>query len=497
MGRGDDLRQKYLTIDPRALGAGRIALALVLLLDLVRRVPFTGLWYSNLGLLPNHTVLWRPPFPHVFSLFFTASRPFEAAVGFGLCGAAYVMLLLGIRTRWAQVASLLAVLSLHGRVLFIQNSGDVVLGELCLWTLFLPLGRCWSVDALRAQAADQRAPVVSWAVLALSGQLAVIYLFNAAQKNGRTWTEGTAVHYVLYYANVVTTPGVWLRSWITPRLSQVLTWSTRATEALLPILVLAPVAQRHARRLAIALDRGAPRRLRAVPEPGDLRAGDAGVRALSGAGRRLGSPPASVDANQAGCLDPRRGRAPGERGVRSTRGRGQMAPFARGGGAGADGRGRLRQPGRQRGGHAHPGLGRTARRERPARVPSNVPVLVALCARRSDHGGDHRGRRRHGGRPPRRSFERSAFGARPWLGETIPPALGNNGFASAYLVRLPTRPEYFTALGEWLLRYPERTGRASDRIVSFRVLGLEQDDPPPGEHDPRNPRTTLLFRYPN
>jgi hypothetical protein len=84
-----------------------------------------------------------------------------------------------------------------------------------------------------------------------------------------------------------------------------------------------------------------------------------------------------------------------------------------------------------------------------------------------------------------------------WLGETIPPALGNNGFASAYLVRLPTRPEYFTALGEWLLRYPERTGREEDRLVSFRVLGLQQDDPPPGERAPRNPRTTLLFRYPN
>ena len=144
-------RETYLTIDPRALGVGRIALALVLLLDLARRLPFATLWYSNEGLLPNHTVLWRPTSEYVFSLFFTASLPYEAMIAFALCGAAYLLLLVGLKTRVAQVASLLAVLSLHGRVLFIQNSGDVVLVELCVWTSFLPLGRRYSIDAVRAR----------------------------------------------------------------------------------------------------------------------------------------------------------------------------------------------------------------------------------------------------------------------------------------------------------------------------------------------------------
>jgi hypothetical protein len=53
--------RRYLTVDPRSLGLGRIALALVLLLDLARRIPGLALWYSNDGLLPNHMMLWRPP----------------------------------------------------------------------------------------------------------------------------------------------------------------------------------------------------------------------------------------------------------------------------------------------------------------------------------------------------------------------------------------------------------------------------------------------------
>ena len=79
------LARTYLTIDPRSLATGRISLSLVLLLDLLRRVPGITLWYSNQGLMPNHTALWRPPFPHTFSFFFIASWPNEAALGFVLC----------------------------------------------------------------------------------------------------------------------------------------------------------------------------------------------------------------------------------------------------------------------------------------------------------------------------------------------------------------------------------------------------------------------------
>ena len=195
------LERAYLTIDPRSLATGRISLSLVLLLDLLRRVPGITLWYSNQGLMPNHTALWRPPFPHTFSLFFIASWPSEAALGFVLCALAYLMLLFGIRTRLAHLASVLAVLSLHGRTLFVQNGGDVALVELCIWTLFLPTGRRYSVDSLRARLRDSpgsspenllcrgvappgKAPVVSLAALAIVAQLAVIYLFNALQKNG-------------------------------------------------------------------------------------------------------------------------------------------------------------------------------------------------------------------------------------------------------------------------------------------------------------------------
>jgi predicted DCC family thiol-disulfide oxidoreductase YuxK len=141
---------RYLTIDARSLGLGRIGLALVLIFDLLRRIPILRLFYSNEGLLPNHTLLWRPPTQWMFSFFFMASLPDEAATCFVICGLVYLALLVGWRTRLMQLLALVCVLSLHSRVTLLENGGDWMLGELALWTAFLPLGRRFSVDAVRA-----------------------------------------------------------------------------------------------------------------------------------------------------------------------------------------------------------------------------------------------------------------------------------------------------------------------------------------------------------
>src|SRR5207302_3043410 len=108
---GRHLVRVYGAADPRSLAAGRIALALVLLVDLARRGSSMSTWYTNAGLLPNHTVLAHPSLPFGFSFFYMASWPHEVALGFVVCAVSYLALLLGIFTRVAQVASFLCVLS--------------------------------------------------------------------------------------------------------------------------------------------------------------------------------------------------------------------------------------------------------------------------------------------------------------------------------------------------------------------------------------------------
>jgi hypothetical protein len=254
------LVETYATLDERSLGLGRIVLAAALLVDLGKRVPHLRTWYTNEGLLPNHTVLWSPPYEHTFSLFFMASHWYEALFGFALCALAYLALLAGYRTKLAQLASFVAVLSLHGRVLFIGIGGDIVLSSLVFWTLFLPLGRRFSVDSLLAELRsvardaprDERAAgVAHFACFALIVQLATIYVLNAWQKNGPMWLDGTLVHYVLELDPIVTRYAVALRGELTPGVTALLTHAARVGEALIPLLLLLPVLTRVARPLAM------------------------------------------------------------------------------------------------------------------------------------------------------------------------------------------------------------------------------------------------------
>jgi predicted DCC family thiol-disulfide oxidoreductase YuxK len=262
--------ENYLTIDARSLGLGRIVLAIVLLVDLARRVPVLKLFYSNEGLVPNHMMLWRPPTQWMFSFFFILSHPDEVAVGFIICGLIYLGLLVGWHTRLMQFLALIAVLSLHGRVTLLENGGDWMLGELALWTAFLPLGLRFSLDAVRASMRKRRetntaqlvdrtafAPegigprVVSLAALALVLQLANSYLFNALHKGGQTWRQGTAVHYVLHQDRMITWFAEWMRPYMTLWLSRALSWGSLVTESILPVLLLAPVQKVWSRRVAI------------------------------------------------------------------------------------------------------------------------------------------------------------------------------------------------------------------------------------------------------
>ncbi len=273
-----ELRRKfadaYLTMDARSAGLGRVVVAIVLLIDLLRRVPVLRLFYTNEGLLPNHTLLWRPPTQWMFSFFFMASRTEEAALGFVICGLVYLALLVGWRTRLMRFLALVCVLSLHGRVTLVENGGDWTLGELMLWSSFLPLGRRFSVDALGASlrrrrettAAHLTGPfpgpvdpgpggdpnrIVSLAAFAILLQLANAYFFNAIHKGGPTWMHGSAVHYVLYQNRMVTWFGVWMRPHMTPALSRVMSYAALATEASLPWVILSPWKRVWTRRIAV------------------------------------------------------------------------------------------------------------------------------------------------------------------------------------------------------------------------------------------------------
>ncbi len=653
--------EAYLTMDARSAALGRIAVSVVLLIDLFRRVPVLRLFYSNEGLLPNHTLLWRPPTQWMFSFFFPASLPGEAALGFVICGLVYVALLVGWRTRLMRFLALVCVLSLHGRVTLVENGGDWTLGELMLWSSFLPLGRRYSVDALRASLRRRRETtaaqlvgpfpgpvdppggdpnrIVSLAAFTIILQLANAYFFNAIHKGGPTWRHGEAVHYVLYQNRMVTWFGVWMRPYMTPALSRVMSYAALGTEAALPWLILSPVRRAWTRRIAILaiiglhtgfqmflnlgifswamiayspflltsadwelfgrLARRSPRRVTAIFDA------DCGIcfqiaRVLARMDlfqrvRWVSSAEALPDAGLSPELLARTVVALDERtGRRATRAD-AMALILRALPAGWLWSAPLRVPGlRQVANLAYDAF---ARRRRtistwlglaacavPARPPAAAPgeaapapaadaavaaaplylpeisaeartplriwlgravwilregavlaMLITLVNEtlfinqavpkplRLDEPGWVKRLVAYprliqawsmfasdaptsdmtmvvdavtvDGRHVDPYSEVSSRYARPGL-DRVQTRLDNNSFFFNYSQRLPEQGAYNQAFIEWILRYPERTGRPQDQIVRFDAYTVEQDSPPPGQTEARNFRHNKFLSYP-
>jgi len=264
------LKRTYLTVDPRSLGVFRIVFGLVLLSDLARRYQQLDFWYTNAGLLPNHTLLWRPPAGHMFSLFFVASSRSEATLGFAACALAYALFTCGYHTRLMQLLVLVCRVSLNTRLALLENGGDMVLNLLALFTLAMPLGRRFSVDAwlsamrgLQATTVEnlntpvrpevEHEAVVSLAMLGLILQFAAIYFFNALSKQGAAWTSGYAVHYALHQDKLVTGFGVWLREHLSSTMCQYLTWSVLTVEWTGFALIITPLFVQRARTLAVLM----------------------------------------------------------------------------------------------------------------------------------------------------------------------------------------------------------------------------------------------------
>jgi predicted DCC family thiol-disulfide oxidoreductase YuxK len=264
----DYVAQTYFSFDVRSVALFRVVFAAVLLVDLYLRSRVLDEFYTNEGLVPNHTLLWAPLGRHVFSLFFTVSHHGEAVALMLLCAACFVCLLIGLATKLAQVASLIALISLNGRVALLENGGDVVMNLLAIWTLFLPLGERFSVDALlrSLRARPEHSPaqlnerarlqptrVYSLACFALLLQFTAIYYFNVVHKSGVGWLDGSAVHYVLHQDRLVKPFGIWLREHASPGALAFLTRATIVTESVGVLAIASPFFVRYTRTLAVIL----------------------------------------------------------------------------------------------------------------------------------------------------------------------------------------------------------------------------------------------------
>lgn len=477
--------------DPRSLGLLRIAIGSVLIADVLRRLPDFAHFYTNAGMLPNHTTLWQPLRPHAISFFFTLSTPAEALLGLLACLGVFVCFTLGWRTRLFQLLALVCLISLHGRVTMLENGGDIALSNLLFWSTFLPLGRRFSLDAKIAAEANPNfvhdtRPITSLAVLAIILQFGVIYLFNAFNKYGVEWLDGSAVHYAMHQDRIATALAVAVRENLPLAGLQAMTWMAIATEYILAALILTPFLRRYAHRVvlltapglhlsfALFLNLGLFSYAMLAWLPLLLTSED-----WDWIARRRGQEPEVVNSDS------------DERSSPAWTGRLREAtvvafliacgfqllnenPIT-------PERFRLEKPAIVQAMIGYPRLRQGWSMFAP-RSPINETLLV-VDARTVD--GRHVD-----------PIAWASRGTDEVIRDHIPKALGFSQFWVSIVERMPGHAPYHGALRDWILRHHERTGNDNDAVVRFEVVNLIAESPHLGEDEDYPISEQLVLRYP-
>jgi len=199
--RNEKLRSRLSQIfglDTRSLAAARIALGLLIVLDVYGRVIDFNTFYTEAGVLPRAKVLELYHRTEYVSLFLASGASWWTGVCFAIEALAGACFMLGYRTRTSLWIAWFMMLGCHARFSPVLQAGDLLLRLLLFWSFFLPMGARFSLDSMKKRVTHGKdATVVGLATFAVLFQVSAVYIWTGLLKNGREWLDGTAVYYAL------------------------------------------------------------------------------------------------------------------------------------------------------------------------------------------------------------------------------------------------------------------------------------------------------------
>lgn len=191
--------------DPRPLAVIRIAVGLAALLYLASFSGDLVRWFGPGGLLPPETLaaITGESVSFRFSLLRLASSPSELWMIHGICLAAAAALTLGLATRAAAAATLVAVLSYIHRGLVIGSLIEPMLAMFLLYLCLAPAGAFCSLDRLIGmprwlRGNDRPSVAANLSLRLMQVHLAALYVvMGAAKLYGNVWWDGEAIWFFL------------------------------------------------------------------------------------------------------------------------------------------------------------------------------------------------------------------------------------------------------------------------------------------------------------
>lgn len=234
-------------VDLRTLALFRISLGAVLSVTSALRLCDLRAFYTDDGVLPRGW-LFESDNPWRVSLHFLNGGAWLQALLICAAVLASLALMAGWRTRLAAILSWTLAVSVASRNPLVLTSGDDLLVCLLFWSMFLPLGARYSVDAaLSARAPPRDHQHLSWAGAGLLLQVMSVYFFSAL----RTGADGAAAYDALSLDSYATHFGRWLLNF--PDLLQMLSNAAWWLQLLGPVLVFTPLLNQPLRFIVMLM----------------------------------------------------------------------------------------------------------------------------------------------------------------------------------------------------------------------------------------------------
>lgn len=225
-------------LDARSLAVYRIGLGVILTTDCLLRTRDFRLMFAADGMFPLATLARYHADATLWSAAFLSDASWWSGVVLAMEGIAGVALAVGYRTRAATILAWVALVSVIRRTSPATNAGDIWFACQVFWSMFLPLGARWSLDARRGDLTEPPLSAVrSIASAALVLQLAAVYLGAGLSKCNSTWFAGDALAHALSVHDHGTPLGMLLGS--TPWIARPLQWGVLLGEIGLPLLLIA------------------------------------------------------------------------------------------------------------------------------------------------------------------------------------------------------------------------------------------------------------------
>lgn len=252
--------RQVVELDLRSLATLRFCYGILLFLDALSRRSDLWAHYSDFGVLPRKDLIELAWQQNWFSLHMASGSAGWLNLLFLIQALAAVALMVGWNTRLATFLSWLLLISVHSRNPIVLNGGDIYLRVILFWMLFLPWGQTWSLDA-RAGRTDRRwwmppltddgKGVRSFASVAVTLQICMVYWFAAIPKTDPSWTaDYSATQLALCLDQFLTPVGYYFREtftdWLPLFTMLVIMWEFWG-----PFLLLFPFDRGQTRCLAI------------------------------------------------------------------------------------------------------------------------------------------------------------------------------------------------------------------------------------------------------